>query len=69
MIKNCVSLYIGLKRMSKRDITRLTGIDRHVLDKIYKDEVKGIKFETLNKLCYALDCTPNDLFRYIPDEN
>ncbi len=55
--------------MSKRDITKLTGIDRHVLDRIYKGEVKGIKFETLNKLCFALDCTPNDLFKYVPDEN
>ncbi len=67
MIKNRVSVYMGIKRMSKRDVTKISGIDRHVLDKIYKGEVKGIKFETLNKLCFALDCTPNDLFRYIPD--
>lgn len=68
MIKNKVSEYMGIKRMTKRDVRKISGIDRHVLDKIYRDEVKGIKFETLNKLCYALECTPNDLFRYIPDE-
>ena len=59
---------MGVKRMDKRDIIRMTGIDRHTLDNIYRDKTKGIEFETLNKLCYALDCTPNDLFRYIPDE-
>lgn len=68
MIKNRVAIYMGVKRMDKRDIIRMTGIDRHTLDNIYRDKTKGIEFETLNKLCYALDCTPNDLFRYIPDE-
>ena len=50
MIKNRVSEYMGIKKMSKREITKVSGIDRHVLDRIYKGEVKGIKFETLNKL-------------------
>ena len=68
MIENRVAIYMGIKRMDKRDIINITGIDRHTLHNIYKDKTKGIEFETLNKLCYALDCTPNDLFRYIPDE-
>lgn len=59
---------MGIKKMDKRDIVSLTGMDRHTLNNIYKDKTKGIEFDTLNKLCYALDCTPNDLFRYIPDE-
>jgi len=68
MIKNGVAVYMGIKKMDKRDIVSLTGMDRHTLNNIYKDKTKGIEFDTLNKLCYALDCTPNDLFRYIPDE-
>ena len=68
MIKNRVAIYMGIKKMDKRDIVSLTGMDRHTLNNIYKDKTKGIEFDTLNKLCYALDCTPNDLFRYVPDE-
>ena len=67
MIENRVSLVMGAKRMEKRDITKITNIDRHTLTKIYKGEIASIKLYTLNQLCYALDCTPNDLFRYIPD--
>lgn len=69
MIENRVSAYMGIKRMERRDIVKMTGINRHTLYNIYKNKTKGIDFETLNKLCYALECTPNDLFRYIPDEN
>lgn len=67
MIKNRVSAYMGIKRIEKREIVKLTGISRKTLYNIYNDKTKGIEFDTLNKLCFALDCTPNDLFRYIPD--
>ncbi len=67
MIENRVSAYMGIKRVDRRDIVKLTGINRHTLYNIYKNKTKGIDFDTLNKLCFALDCTPNDLFRYIPD--
>ncbi|MBD5402376.1 helix-turn-helix transcriptional regulator [bacterium] len=69
MIENRLSIVMGEKKIEKRDITRLTQIDRHTLNNIYKGNVQGIKFDTLNKLCYALDCTPSDILRYIPDEN
>lgn len=28
------------------------------------NETKGIKFETIEKLCRILECTPNDLFKF-----
>lgn len=69
MIENRVAIYMAIKCLDKRDIVRMTGIDRHTLNNICKCKTKGIEFETLNKLCFALDCTLNDLFRYVPDEN
>ena len=60
-------MLLGEKRMDRRDIVKLTGIDRQTLRNIYQNKTKGIEFETLNKLCFALNCTPNDLLLYIPD--
>lgn len=68
MIKNRFSILLGIKKMDRRDIVKLTGLDNHTVLKIYQNKTKGIDFATLDKLCYALDCTPNDLFRYIPDD-
>lgn len=28
------------------------------------NETTGIKFETIDKLCRILECTPNDLFKF-----
>lgn len=68
MIKNRLSTIMGIKRVKPYEIQKLTGISRKTLYNIYNDKTKGIEFDTLDKLCYALDCTPNDLFRYVPDE-
>lgn len=68
MIKNRLSTVMGNKRMKPQEIVTLTGISRKTIYNIYNDKTKGIEFDTLDKLCFALDCTPNVLFRYIPDD-
>ncbi|MFR1671924.1 MAG: helix-turn-helix domain-containing protein [Candidatus Gastranaerophilaceae bacterium] len=68
MIKNRVSIIIGERHMTISETAKLAGINYNTVYNLYYDKTKGIEFDTLNKLCFALDCTPNDLFRYIPDE-
>lgn len=69
MIKNNVSTMIGFRKMTIADTAKLAGLKYNTVYNLYHDNTKGIEFETLNKLCWALDCTPNDLLRYVPDEN
>ena len=33
------------------------------VDAMTSNETSGIRFETIEKLCKVLDCTPNDLFK------
>ncbi len=68
MIKNRLSIILGEKRMKLFEIVKLTGISRKTLYNIYYDKTKGIDYATLDKLCFALECTPNDILRYIPDD-
>ena len=67
MIENRLAVLMAQKKIEKRDITKLTRIDRHTLNSIYKNEISRISLESLNKLCFALDCDTNDIFKYIPD--
>ncbi len=68
MIKNNVSLVIGMRRSSIAETARLAGISYNTVYNLYHDKTSSIDFATLDKLCFALDCTPNDLFRYYPDK-
>ena len=67
MIKNNVSLLIGMRRMTIAETAKLAGLSYNTVYSLYHDETSGIDFSTLNKLCYVLDCTTNDLFKYIAD--
>jgi putative transcriptional regulator len=31
-------------------------------------KVRGVRFDTLSKICEALDCQPGDLLEYRPDD-
>ena len=67
MLKNNVSTMIGMRRMTIAETAKLAGVRYNTVHKLYNDKTKSVEFSTLDKLCYALNCTPNDLFKYIPD--
>ena len=67
MIKNNVSTLIGKRKLSISETAKIAGVDYNTVECLYRDKTSGIKFKTLNKLCYALDCSVNDLFTYEPD--
>ena len=67
MIKNNVSILIGMRRMTIAETAKLAGVSYNTIYALYHDKTAGIEFETLNKLCFVLVCTPNDLFKYIED--
>lgn len=67
MIENRFAILLAEKRLDKTDIVKMTGLDNHTVNKIYKNQTSKITFNTLDKLCFALECNVNDIFRYIPD--
>ena len=53
--------------MKVADLSRKTGISRFALYEIYHERTKSIEFETLAKLCQALQCSVGQLLEYVPD--
>ena len=59
--------------MDERGITRnqlakLIDARFEVVGKWYKGEVEKMDLDILARICYALDCTTEDLIRYVPGE-
>ena len=52
------------KMLTRYRIAKDSGIPYPTLDKIYKHQTEGISFATLERLCTALECTPNDILRF-----
>ena len=49
------------------EVARIAKLSHLTVFKIYHEKTNTIELETINKLCYALDCRIQDIFEYIPD--
>lgn len=54
--------------MTVAQLSRKTGLTQHGLGAIYHEKRKGIEYETLDKICAALDISVGDILEYVPDE-
>ncbi len=52
------------KNISAVDIQRETGIHATTISKIINGKHKNFGLETIDKLCYILDCKIQDLLKY-----
>ena len=42
-------------------LSRQTGISENALGKLCRNQTSRIEFDTVEKICKVLDCTPNDI--------
>ncbi len=55
---------LSAQKRTAKDIAREVGISETQLSLFRSGKVRGIRFETLAKLCAVLGCRPGDLLDY-----
>lgn len=55
------------KKMTSRALAAFVGITEQNLSLLKSGKVKGIRFDTLAKICEALQCQPGDILYWEPD--
>jgi putative transcriptional regulator len=53
--------------MRSRELAERIGITEANVSLLKSGRVKGVRFETLEKICEVLDCQPGDILEYRPD--
>jgi putative transcriptional regulator len=61
-----LDVMLALRKMRAKDLAQAIGITEANLSLLRTGKVKGVRFDTLAKLCAALDCRPGDLLDYEP---
>lgn len=64
MIENRFAKLLSEKKLTCRDVVKMTNLDNHTINKLYKGITTRVELNTLDKLCYALECDTNDIFKY-----
>ena len=55
------------KKMTSRALAAFVGITEQNLSLLKSGKVKGIRFDTLSRICEALECHPGDILAWEPD--
>lgn len=63
-----LDVMLARRKMKSKDLAARIGITEANLSQLKQGRVKGVRFQTLEAICAALDCQPGDLLEYCPDE-
>lgn len=62
-----LDVMLARRKMKSKDLAAQIGISEQNLSLLKTGQVRGVRFETLAKICAALDCQPGDLLEAVPD--
>ena len=63
-----LDVMLARRKMKARDLAQRIGLSETQLSLLRTGKVRGVRFETLSKLCAVLECAPGELLDYRFDE-
>jgi putative transcriptional regulator len=62
-----LDVMLARRKMRSKELAERIGITEQNVSLLKSGKVKGIRFDTLNRICMVLDCQPGDILEYVPD--
>ena len=59
-----LDVMLARRKMRSRELAERIGITEQNVSLLKSGKVKGIRFETLERICAALDCQPGDILEW-----
>lgn len=59
-----LDLMLVRRKVKSKDLAAYVGITEANLSLLKQGKVKGVRFETLARICEHLDCQPGDILSY-----
>ncbi len=60
-----LDVMLARRKMRLKELSAKIGLTEQALSMIKTNKVKGVRFETLVKICDVLDCQPGDLLEFV----
>lgn len=68
MIKNRLKVLLAERDLNYTRLSEMTGISINALSELGRGSTRKISFDTLDKICAALECQVGDLLVWRPNE-
>jgi putative transcriptional regulator len=59
-----LDVMLAKRKMRSKELAERVGITEQNISLLKSGKVKGVRFETLEKICEILDCQPGDILEY-----
>jgi len=63
-----LDVVLAERKVKSKDLAEYVGITEANLSLLKQGKVKGVRFETLQRICEYLECQPGDLLVYRRDD-
>jgi putative transcriptional regulator len=63
-----LDVMLARRKVKSKALAEHVGITEANLSLLKQGKVRGVRFETLAKICQFLDCQPGDLLAHVPDD-
>ena len=61
-----LDVMLAKRKMRSKELAECIGITEQNVSLLKSGKVRGVRFDTLEKICEVLDCQPSDLLEYRP---
>jgi putative transcriptional regulator len=62
-----LDVMLAKRKMRSKELAERIGITEQNVSLLKSGKVRGVRFDTLNKICEVLNCQPGDLLEYRDD--
>ncbi|MES1148799.1 MAG: helix-turn-helix transcriptional regulator [Bradyrhizobium guangdongense] len=62
-----LDVMLARRKIRSRELAARIELTEANVSLLKSGKVRGIRFDTLEKICAALDCQPGDILEYVPD--
>jgi putative transcriptional regulator len=59
-----LDVMLALRKVRSKELAEYIGITEANLSLLKQGKVKGVRFDTLEKICEYLDCQPGDILSF-----
>ncbi len=64
-----LDVMLAKRKMRSKELAERIGITEQNVSLLKSGKVKGIRFDTLQKICEILDCQPGDILEFVTNSD
>jgi putative transcriptional regulator len=64
-----LDVMLAKRKMRSKELAERIGITEQNVSLLKSGKVRGVRFDTLSKICEVLNCQPGDLLEYRADDD